>query len=110
MRELGFNCCEIGDEGVAALVDNLGKDDFQALETLILHECGLTGAGCAQLVSVLDNGGLPSLSDIDGMNPESNPGLSEAAWQAVRDAVGRARARRRSVERMALARRLRGVE
>ena len=101
MRELGFNCCEIGDEGVAALVENLGKDDFEALEQLHLHQCGLTDAGCAQLVSALDTGGLPSFTSINGIGsgPDSNPGASKVACQAVGDAMKRARARR-----------LRGVE
>jgi len=32
LEELCLNGCEIGDEGVASLVDNLGKDDFKKLE------------------------------------------------------------------------------
>ena len=75
-------------------MDNLGKDDFKALELLWLHHCGRTDAGCATLVSALDNGGLPSLTSIPGIvvASESSPDLSEAAYQAVVDAVERARA------------------
>ena len=85
---------------MAALVDNLGKDDFKALEQLSLDECGLTDAGCAKLVSTLDNGGLPSLTSIPGIDEdtETSPGAREAACQAVLDAVERARARARSLE------------
>ena len=81
------------------------RKDFKKLKTLHLDGscdgCGLTDAGCAQLVSALDTGGLPSFTSINGIGsgPDSNPGASKVACQAVGDAMKRARARR-----------LRGVE
>jgi len=53
--------CEIDDEGVASLVDNLGKDDFKALEKLFLNGNKVTDAGVAKLLAALNAGGLPKL-------------------------------------------------
>jgi len=53
--------CEIGDEGVASLLDNLGKDDFKALERLHLESNKITDAGVAKLLAALEAGGLPKL-------------------------------------------------
>ena len=36
LKTLYLTSCDIGDEGVASLVANLGKDDFKAVENLWL--------------------------------------------------------------------------
>ena len=56
--------CGIGDEGVASLVANLGKDDFKALAQLNLSCNHLTNTGCATLVTAIKAGALPSLKDV----------------------------------------------
>jgi len=45
LNQLYLDDCKIGDEGVASLVDNLGKDDFKALEHLWLNNNKITDAG-----------------------------------------------------------------
>ena len=61
LSQLIVGRCEIGDEGVASLVDNLGKDDFKALKLLRLSNNNITDAGVAKLLAALDAGGLPKL-------------------------------------------------
>ena len=89
LQQLSLARCEIGDEGVASLVANLGKDDFGQLEKLYLSNNKITDAGCATLSRALDDGVCPPLQLLTLAN---NP-ASEAARQAVRDALSRARAR-----------------
>ena len=98
-KQLVLNMCEIGDEGVASLVDNLGKEDFKALKHLHLDSNAITDAGCATLSRALDAGAFPALDrlrmqglgDRLRMLPNST---SEAAQQTVQDALSRAAARR----------------
>ena len=74
LYQLILSACEIGDEGVASLVDNLGKDDFKALECLYLGPNKITDAGVAKLLAALDAGGLPKLVNDPNMlfsNPAS---------------------------------------
>ena len=59
---LGF--CDIGDDGVASLVANLGKDDFKALKVLQLYDNKITDAGWAKLLTALDSGALPALKEV----------------------------------------------
>jgi len=61
LSQLFLGHCGIGDEGVASLVDNLGKGDFKALEYLYQNNNKITDAGVAKLVAGLDAGGLPKL-------------------------------------------------
>ena len=63
LKKLLLTGCEIGDEGVASLFANLGKDDFKALEWLWLKANQITDAGMATLVAALDAGRLPRLID-----------------------------------------------
>ena len=35
LKTLALPTCGVGDEGVASLVDDLGKDDFKKLETVV---------------------------------------------------------------------------
>ena len=59
--------CEMGDEGVAALFANLGKDDFKALEGLDLEELAtsrsqtMTDQGFAKMASALNGNAMPKL-------------------------------------------------
>ena len=59
--------CHVDDEGVAALVDNLGKDDFKKLEELDIDNDPqfdtqlITDKGVAKLASALDGRGMPKL-------------------------------------------------
>jgi len=98
-KQLVLNMCEIGDEGVASLVDNLGKEDFKALKHLHLDSNAITDAGCATLSRALDAGAFPALDRLrmqglgDRLRMLPNP-ASEAAQQTVQDALSRAAARR----------------
>ena len=79
-----FNC-EIGDEGVASLVADLGKDDFKALETLNLDYNFVTNEICAMLVTAIKAGAFPSLKDLD-VHPcplTEGPSASRAARESV---------------------------
>ena len=80
--------CRVCDEGVAALVDNLGKDDFKELEKLDLDNNIITDAGMAKLVAALDAGGLPKLvvtrSRSDKFGSKSFLGDNPASTSAVR--------------------------
>ena len=80
--------CEIGDEGVASLVDNLDKDDFRALEGLCLTYNTITGAGMAKLVVAIDAGWLPNLRGHEHFLDTDNP-ASASAVQAVMDALSK---------------------
>jgi len=85
LNQLLLSGCEIGDEGVASLVDNLGKDDFKALEKLWLDHNKITDAGVAKLLAALDAGGLPKLA-----NPllHDSP-ASAVAVEAVKHALAK---------------------
>jgi len=80
-----WDCCEIGDEGVASLVDNLGKDDFKALKELSLCNNKITDAGVAKLLAALNAGGLPKLVNQPYLLDE-NP-ASAVAVEAVHEAL-----------------------
>jgi len=81
-----FNC-KIGDEGVASLVADLGKDDFKALESLWLGYNKITDAGAAKLVAAIDAGGLPKL--VDHHYFITNNAATAAAVKAVLDALAK---------------------
>ena len=67
--------CGIGDEGVASLVADLGKDDFKQLMTVCLDGNKITDAGCATLVAAIQAGAMPELGEID---VEDNDASDEA--------------------------------
>ena len=91
LSQLLLDRCEIVDEGVASLVDNLGKDDFKALEYLDLSPNDhMTDKSCACLITALDCDALPRLCQIYVSAIET----SEAAVRWVHDALARAVARR----------------
>ena len=96
LESLGLGFCEIGDEGMASLLDNLGKDDFKKLERLFLVNNNITDAGCARLVSTLDAVGMPKLEHValaGSRGARANPASIDAC-NAVNDAIERAKARR----------------
>ena len=89
-RSLFLSGSGITDKGVASLFSNLGEQEFQQLKTLDLVYNQISDAGCAMLVSVIDSGKLPAITHVGvGGNP-----ASDAAKQAVREAVERAKQRR----------------
>ena len=55
--------CGITDEGVASLLDDLGKDDFKKLTGLYIDNNEITDKGCATIAAALD-GGLPMIQII----------------------------------------------
>jgi len=81
-----LSCWEagIGDEAVASLVDNLGKDEFKKLEELDLDYNDVTDVGCAKLVSAIKAGAMPCLRIV---YLEENDKVSEEAYEALRDAL-----------------------
>ena len=84
--------CRIGDEGVASLVANLGKDDFKALEDLDLKDNDLTDEGYATLVTALDKGAMPQLDTLLMLTDhffDEQVALSEQAMDAFRAAADR---------------------
>ena len=85
LNQLVLGLCEIGDEGVGSLVDNLGKDDFKVLNQLRMHSNKITDAGVAKLLAALDAGGLPKL--VSGSHLlEENP-ASAVAVEALKHAL-----------------------
>ena len=93
LRWLSLNFCEIGDEGVASLVGDLGKDDFKALNQLHLTGNLITDTGMTKLAGAIDGGGMPKL--VDGEGPlqgglwKGNLLAAAAAGQAVHDALAK---------------------
>ena len=80
-----FDSGDIGDDGVASLVDKLGKDDFKALEVLHLaFNNKITSVGNAKMVAAIDAGGLPKLTQF-----RSKFGLEVETNRAVQDALRR---------------------
>ena len=92
--------CGITDKGVAALVDNLGEDDFKALEQLDLEANLIADAGCAKLVVALKSGALPAIEWL--FDPHAADHLSEHvsvdASAAVDAALNARRPQGRSAE------------
>jgi len=79
--------CGFGDEGVASLFVNLGKDDFKHLEVLWLSNNDISDVGMATLLTALNAGGLPEL--IDDELKLVNVPASTAAVQAVHDVLAK---------------------
>ena len=80
--------CEIGDEGVASLFADLGKDDFKSLEMLELDHNDITDAGTTTLIAAIDAGRLPKLQQQQDNGLHGNP-ASAAALKAVQDALSK---------------------
>jgi len=84
--------CELGDEGMASLFANLGKDDFKQLEMLFIAKNNVTDAGMITLAAALDAGRLTRLRDQTGEYAQyflqRNP-ASASAIKAVKDALAK---------------------
>jgi len=87
LKVLHLANCEIGDEGVATLVADLGKDDFKALEKLWLAGNKITDAGMVKIVAAIDAGGLPKL--VDHVYFLGGNAATAAAAQAVHAALAK---------------------
>ena len=83
----------IGDKGVASLLDKLGKDDFKALERLSIASNNITDVGCAAIVASLDADAMPLLQFIP-VTGEGGSQQTQQARNAVSDALARAKGRR----------------
>ena len=90
LRKLGLDNCEIGDEGVASLVADLGKDNFKALEWLDLLNNRLTDASCDQLVAALDIGAFPRLTKLLIDDTQPRCGAVHAALARAKERQGAA--------------------
>ena len=87
LRCLVLNNCEIGDEGVASLFANLGKEDFKALHTFWLEGNKITDVGMATLAAAIEAGGLPTW-EWHTHALHRNP-ASAVAVHAVKDALAK---------------------
>ena len=83
LTELSLDDCEIDDGGVASLVDNLGKDDFQSLQYLWLEGNKITDAGITKIAAAIRAGGLPKMRRHTSMFGRTS--VSASAVQAVWD-------------------------
>jgi len=88
LKRLFLSYCSIDDEGVASLVNNLGKDDLKALETLALSNNKITDVGCASIMKEIDAGGLPAVRHVLYLDLGDN-NASDEATTAVADALVR---------------------
>jgi len=88
LKAVVLDRCKVGNEGVASLVANLGKDDFKALETLALSDNKITDVGCASIMKEIDAGGLPEVRRVLDLDLEQNP-ASDEATAAVDEALVR---------------------
>ena len=74
LKMLSLARCEIGDEGVASLFANLGKDDFKKLEMLYVNNemtDDVTEKGCATIATAIESGAMPELLIADATNDGS---------------------------------------
>ena len=90
LKELLLGNCGIRDEGVASLVDNLGKDDFKALKDLYLDANALTDVGCATVVTALKRGALPAIEALCHPDADDDALFSVAASEKACAAVNEA--------------------
>ena len=84
--------CMLGDEGLASLLANLGKDDFKALRHLYLNNNHLTEAAGKTIVSAVNGESLQSLKAVwmlsNDMSPEAEGALKvqlERVWKDYDD-------------------------
>ena len=86
LKELFLYACDIGDEGAASLVANVGKDDFKELKELALDANDLTDTGCITLATALKGGVMPGLK-FGHLDLEDNHDASDEARRAVNQAL-----------------------
>ena len=92
LMHLNLGLCEIGDEGVASLVGDLGEGDFKQLFYLNLACNKLSDTGMAMLAGAIDAGGMPKLVEGEGPPTLVDGHLltaSAPAIQAVHDALAK---------------------
>ena len=77
LHTLNLKGNEIGDEGVSALLAELGKDDFKKLRELRLDDNELTSETCDTLICVVDSGALPKIKGSwKILTVDDNPAIS----------------------------------
>jgi len=81
--------CDIGDDGVASLVVNLGNNDFKELATLWLDCNNISYAGLNSVHAAVDHGMMPALKDTSGTNrwtcaPPAGGGIPPAIFVAMK--------------------------
>ena len=86
LKKLCLCHCDIGDEGVASLVGNLGKDDFKALENLYLDDNKITSAGGETLAAAVNGNAFQLLEALD-MRRNDMSAEEEEALKAKLDRV-----------------------
>lgn len=79
LRFLRIGMCDIGDEGMASLFADDGKDDFKALEMLEIGFNGITDVGLAALLSAINRGAVPHLVELEAVT------WNEATEEAVEE-------------------------
>jgi len=87
LRCLQLNGCLIGDDAVASLLANLGKDEFKALWRIDLDSNEITDAGCGTIVDALDADAMPSLRSFRMAGIRR--GASSSAVQMLEDAFAK---------------------
>jgi len=83
LKELYLSKCKLGDEGVASLVANLGKDDFKALEIIHLDFNCLTGQSRDMLICAIREGAMPAAEDVHLYEYDADDEENEAVEQAL---------------------------
>ena len=81
LKRLDLGEAEIGDDDVEALLINLGKDDFKALQKLYLDGNELTDKTCHNLIAALKAGALPALEELH--HPEADAISEHASEEAL---------------------------
>ena len=84
LKELSLGCCGLSDEGLAALVKDLGKKDFSKLARLNLAGNEITDAAMAKLVAAINSGAMPMLTDVLA---DFNDGVSDEMVSALHAAL-----------------------
>ena len=88
LRRLDLGATEIDDEGISSLLDNLGKDEFKALNELHIDGNWLTDKGCATVVAALRADALPAIEEF--YNPDDASMITEHASEEACAAVDEA--------------------
>jgi len=82
--DLRLEGCQIGDDGLAALVAPPFSTAFKTLKFLGLKHNQISDAGCAKLAEAIRGGALAALQHID---VSANPAISADAFNDLRYAV-----------------------
>jgi len=82
--DLRLEGCQIGDDGLAALVAPPFSTAFKTLKFLGLKHNQISDAGCAKLAEAIRGGALAALQYID---VSANPAISADAFNDLRHAV-----------------------